>query len=93
MTCTTCWVGTGHPPQKHSYLLYLADENTGRWGRCVIQSECQHDMQEWVEHLASTGSLMVHDTRTDEKFQMDHPRVMHVDEKTAAHIPIVDPVN
>lgn len=80
-------------PEKRSYLIHLMDERTRRYGRCVFQSECSHGMQEWATHLASTASLMVVDPDTDEKFQMDHPMVLHVDDKAAAHIPLVESVN
>jgi hypothetical protein len=79
-------------PEKHSYLIDLIDTETNRWGKCVFQSECPHGMQEWAEYLAFRGDLEVTDPVTGEKFLMLHPRVMGVDARAAAHIPIVDPV-
>lgn len=78
--------------RKHSYLLTLMDKQTNREGRCVIQSECAHGMQEWVEYLASKAALNVVDPETDETFLMSDPLVLLVDDKAAAHIPLVDPV-
>lgn len=91
MACK-CWAILT-PREKHSYLIDFLDTETARWGRCVFQSECPHGMQEWADHLAAAGQLLVHDKNTGEKFQMDHPRVMGVDAYAAAHLPIVDPVN
>lgn len=83
------------PParKQHSYLLTLMDKQTNREGRCVIQSDCPHGMQEWVEYLASQAALNVVDPGTDETFLMSDPMVVNVDDKTAAHIPLVDPVS
>jgi len=78
--------------EKHSYLIDLIDTETDRWGKCVFQSECPHGMQEWAEFLAARGDLEVIDPNTGEKFLMSHPKVMGVDARAAAHIPIVDPV-
>lgn len=91
MACDICWA-VPEPAKKHSYLLHLLDTETARWGMCVVQSECSHGMQEWMEHLAANGQLTVHDNAGNE-FQMDHPKVMNIDAKSAAHVPIVDPVN
>jgi hypothetical protein len=77
-------------PRKHSYLIQLLDTETARWGRCVIQSECPHGMQEWVSYLATRNELYVHD-EDGEKFLMLHPLVMDVDHQTAAHLPLKDP--
>lgn len=91
MACDMCWA-VPQPPKKHSYLVHLLDAETARWGKCIIQSECAHGMQEWVEYLASTGQLRVNDNEGEE-FLMSHPKVMHIDPKAAAHVPVVDPVN
>lgn len=90
MACPLCWVPSPQAPGRHSYLIELTDDKTGRWGRCVFQSDCPHGMQEWAEYLASRSDLWVHDER-DERFLMLHPRVVHVDALAAAHLPIVDP--
>lgn len=90
MACSLCWVNP-QSPSKHSYLIELTDDITGRWGRCVFQSECVHGMQEWADHLASINSLWVHD-ENDERFLMLHPVVIRVDAEAAAHLPIVDPL-
>ncbi len=93
MACQLCWA-MPQPPVKHNYLLVLMDAQTHRIGRCVMQSECAHGMQEWVTHLASTnGGLVVVVPTNDEKFSMTSPLVMDIDDKAARHIPVVDPVN
>lgn len=91
MACDICWA-LPQPPKKRSFLIQLIDEETGKWGRCVVQSECQHGMQEWMEYLAENGQLTVHD-QNDEAFVMLHPVVVDINDKAAAHIPLVDPVN
>jgi hypothetical protein len=89
VVCQVCWVSSA---PKHSYLVHLIDQETNRWGRCVVQSECTCDMQSWLTHLASVGSLVVHDEH-DEKFTMTRPLLMDIDTESAAHLPLVDPVN
>ncbi len=89
-TCSSCWA-VPWPRRKRSYLIHLVDEQSGRWGRCVFQSECEHGMQEWAQQLADEGMLHVHDYTTEEKFLMTHPRVIHVDSEAVKHLPIVDP--
>lgn len=91
-----CECGTVPAPrEKHSYLIELLDAETNLWGRCVVQAECPCGIQEWLQRVADTGGLKVdrisHGT-TRGKFLMYHPRVMKIDAKRAAHVPIVDPV-
>lgn len=92
MTCSICWAIDDGPRRKRSFLVELIDAKTNRGGSCVVQSECSHDMQEWLTHLARQGSLMVC-TPAGEKFRMDDPVVVNIDTDKAAHVPIVDPVN
>lgn len=89
MACEVCWVT---PQHKRSYLIHLIDAQTHRWGRCIVQSECSCDMQEYLTQLAAQGSLDVHD-ENDIKFTMEHPIIVEIDSKAAAHVPVVDPVN
>lgn len=89
MACKLCWVT---PQQKHSYLVHLIDQHTSRWGRCVVQSPCTCDLQEWLTQLAAQGNLVVHD-ENDERFSMSRPLIIDIDTQSAAHIPLVDPVN
>jgi hypothetical protein len=89
MACDICWA-LPQPLKKHSYLVTLIDAQTGKLGRCVVQSECQHGMQEWIQHLADQGSLHVVSEKA-EKFFMANPTVVHVDAKAAAHLALVDP--
>lgn len=92
MTGMTC-CSSSHG-QKRSYLVHLIDTQTSRWGKCIVQSSCLCDIQQWVESMAVGGQLVVHDpNRNDEPFVMLSPQVMHIDDKSAAHIPLVDPVN
>jgi hypothetical protein len=91
MTCSHCWAIDG-PRPKRSYLVELIDAKSNRGGSCVVQSECDHDMQEWITHLARQGALMVC-SPDGEKFRMDNPVVVNIDAEKAAHVPIVDPVN
>ena len=92
MTCI-CWaIPADGPRRKRSFLVELIDAKTNRGGSCVVQSECSHDMQEWMQHLADQGALMVC-ASDGEKFRMDNPVVVNIDAEKAAHVPIVDPVN
>lgn len=61
------------PPPKKSYLVHLANEK-GETHKIIVQTVCTHDMQQWV------------DTQT---FPIENPKVIFIDEKAAAHIPIV----
>ena len=90
MTCSHCWAIPDGPRLKRSYLVELIDAKTNRGGSCVVQSECAHDMQEWMRHLADQGVLMVC-TADGEKFRMDDPIVVNIDADKASHVPIVDP--
>lgn len=76
MACDNCWA----TPQskKHSYLVQMSNE-AGELFVCVVQTECTHDLQEWVDANA-------------DQFPIKNPRVISVDPKAASHIPLVDPV-
>lgn len=78
MACDSCW-GLATPPQKHSYLVQLANDE-GESFDCIVQTPCVHDIQEWVTEHA-------------ESFPIANPRVINVDDKAAAHVPIVESVN
>lgn len=91
MACDLCWTISG-PLPKRSFLVEVVDSVTNRFGRCVVQSECPHGMQEWMQSLANAGQLAVHD-ENDEKFWPTSPMVVNIDDKAVAHLPIVDPVN
>ena len=91
MACDICWTVPG-PQPKRSFLIEIVDSETNRFGRCVVQSECPHGMQEWMETLAQAGQLVLHDL-DDEKFWSTTPVVVNIDDKAVAHLPIVDPVN
>jgi hypothetical protein len=81
------------PQEKHSYLIHLLDARSARWGRIIVQSPCTHDLQEWLTSLAAaSGGITVTDKETEEKFTMYEPRVMKIDPRGAAHVPLVDPV-
>lgn len=93
MACDICWA-IPQLQEKQSYLVHLVDKITNRAGLFIMQSECTHDTQEWVQGLADNGSLVV--TNPDDhsdQFSMANPVVVHVDDKAARHIPLVDPVN
>lgn len=91
MACETCWTVPG-PHPKRSFLVEVVDSATNRWGRCVVQSECAHDMQEWMQFLADKSQLSLHD-ENGEKFWSSAPVVVNVDDKAAAHLPLVEGVN
>lgn len=94
MACTCGTVPA--PREKHSYLIELLDAETHLWGRCIVQAECPCNIQERLQSMADrNGGFTVdrvgHGTVTG-KFLMHQPRVMKIDAKAAAHVPLVDPV-
>ena len=92
MTCNDCGDAPQSPESgKKSYLLYLFDSEQMRLGWCVVQSECEHGMQEFISDIAKTG-LIVHDNH-GQKFTMFHPEIIKIDDKAASHLPIVDPTH
>lgn len=60
-----------------NYLVTLVDQETGELQRIVVQSECPHGMQEYVDSLSD--------------LKLAHPVVVDIDEYSARHIPLVDP--
>lgn len=90
MACSLCWACPPHG--QRSYLVHLLDTQTAAWGRCIVQSECSHGMQEWADSLAARRELFVHDEQ-GEKFLMEHPRVVRIEKEAAEHLPLVTPVN
>lgn len=65
----------------NSYLVTMLDRITGEQCRVIVQSDCVHGMQAFVDGLAAKGQLSI-----------TNPVVIDVDERSARHIPIVDPV-
>ena len=95
MSCNQCWSFPQPRQPKRNYLVHLIDAQTGQLGRCVVQSECPHGMQEWLDELThKMGGLIANDERGRE-VTMAHPRVVDIDAKGAAHLTILDsdPVN
>lgn len=90
MACDLCWA-VPQPAKKHSYLVHLLDAKTNEVGLTIVQTPCVHDVQEWLQDVASRGDLVVVNPATEERFTMRNPMVMHIDAEAAAHIPIVDP--
>jgi len=64
----------------HSYLVTMLDRLTGEECRAIVQSECPHGMQAFVDGLAAQGQLAI-----------ASPVVIDIDEHVARHIPIVNP--
>ncbi|QDH91734.1 hypothetical protein SEA_PHRAPPUCCINO_59 [Mycobacterium phage Phrappuccino] len=64
----------------HSYLVTMLDRMTGSECRVVVQAECPHDMQEFVDRLAREGKLPI-----------SSPVVVDIDDRAAAHVPLVNP--
>ncbi|OBY33529.1 hypothetical protein [Mycolicibacter kumamotonensis] len=62
-----------------SYLVTMLDRLTGQECKIVVQSECGHGMQQFVDDLASKGQLSI-----------ACPVVIDVDERAARHVPIVE---
>lgn len=65
----------------HSYLVTALDRMSGQMSQFIVQASCPHGMQEFVDTLAAEG-----------KIDIPYPVVIDVDDRTAAHLPLVDPV-
>lgn len=63
------------PQPRRSYLVQLSND-AGEKLDIVVQSRCSHLMQEFVDGL----DLPIKD-----------PRVINIDDKTARHVPILEP--
>lgn len=61
------------PPPKKSYLVHLSNDK-GESHKIIVQTICTHDMQEWVD---------------SQIFPIANPKVIYIDDQSAAHIPIV----
>lgn len=64
----------------HSYLVTMLDRMTGEECRIIVQDNCPHGMQAFVDNLAATGRIAI-----------ANPVVVDIDERAARHIPTVDP--
>jgi hypothetical protein len=60
-----------------SYLVTLVDQETGDLQRIVVQSDCSHNMQEFVDGLVD--------------LKLAHPIVVDIDEQVVRHLPLVNP--
>ena len=63
----------------HSYLVTLADRITGAQQRIIVQSDCSHGMQEYIDAQVAEGNAAI---------TLAHPVVIDVDERIARHIPL-----
>lgn len=64
-----------------SFVVTMLDRVTGEMCRVIVQSECSHGMQEFIDQLANAGQLSI-----------ANPVVLDVDDRAASHLPIVEPV-
>lgn len=78
MACKTCR-NLPEPPKRQSYFVQLSND-AGEGMNCIVQTTCPHDLQQWIDEHAGD-------------FPIVHPRVINVDAKIAAHIPVVSPAN
>jgi len=60
-----------------SYLVTMLDRLTGQQCRIVVQSDCEHGMQEFVDRLAAEGRIPI-----------AYPVVINIDPHAAAHVPV-----
>lgn len=63
----------------HSYLVTMVDRMTGEHQRVIVQSDCSHGMQEYIDRLVVAGSRDI---------RLSSPVVIDIDERAARHIPI-----
>lgn len=66
-----------------NYLVTMVDRVTGRHQRVIVQSDCPHGMQEYIDHLVTEGSTEI---------RLAHPVVIYIDDRTARHIPLRHPI-
>lgn len=77
MACSDC-KALPTPPKRQSYFVQLANE-AGEGFNCIVQTTCPHDLQQWIDEHSGD-------------FPIVHPKVINVNGRIAAHIPVVDPV-
>jgi hypothetical protein len=78
MACRSCKM-LPTPPKRQSYLVQLSNDQGAKYD-CVVQTTCPHDLQTWIDEHAGD-------------FPIVHPKVINIDAKIAAHIPLADLVN
>lgn len=87
---------TTSSPPKHSFLVTLIDAVTLQEGVTVVQAISADDgLQEFLQGIATySGGLLVSPSmQSNDRFLMYHPVIMDIDAESAAHVPLVDPVN
>lgn len=62
----------------HNYLVTMVDRVTGEHQRVIVQSDCPHGMQEYIDQQVSRGNSDI---------TLAHPVVIDIDDRTARHIP------
>lgn len=67
----------------HSYLVTMVDRITGEHQRIIVQSDCPHGMQEYIDRQVSKGNSDI---------RLPNPVVIDIDDRTARHIPLRHPI-
>ncbi len=63
-----------------SFLVTMLDWGTGEECRIIVQTDCTHDMQQFVNKLAANGQIPI-----------ANPVVIDIDDRAARHIPVINP--
>lgn len=67
----------------HNYLVTIVDRVTGEQQQVIVQSDCPHGMQEYIDSQIAGGSADI---------GLAHPVVVDIDERKARHIPLRHPI-
>jgi hypothetical protein len=63
----------------YSYLVTMVDRVTGQHQRVIVQSDCQHGMQEYIDQQVS---------RRNPDIKLADPVVIDIDARAARYIPV-----
>jgi hypothetical protein len=66
----------------HSYLVTLVDRLTGEYQKVIVQSDCVHGMQEYIDAQVVEGRSEI---------RLVNPVVIDIDDRVARHIPLRHP--
>lgn len=63
----------------HSYLVTMVDRVTGEHQQVIVQSDCPHGMQEYIDQQR---------LEADSVIRLAHPVVIDIDDRAVRHVPI-----
>lgn len=63
----------------HNYLVTMVDRVTGEHQRVIVQSDCPHGMQEYIDQQVIGGNSDI---------TLANPVVIDIDDRIARHVPV-----